>query len=56
MNTKAPPEPPGGALFQLNTSSPIMTRPSSTDATDNNRDSSTGLGVHGGDGVAGLQT
>jgi hypothetical protein len=37
MNTKAPPEPTGGALFQLNTSSPAATPPSSTDATDNNQ-------------------
>ena len=36
MNTKAPPEPTGGALFQLNTSSPTATPPSSTDATGNN--------------------
>ena len=35
MNTKAPPEPTGGALLQLNTSSPTATPPSSTDATGN---------------------
>jgi len=35
MTTKAPPEPTGGALFQLNTSSPTATPPSSKDATDN---------------------
>jgi hypothetical protein len=38
MTTKAPPEPSGGALFQLNTSSPTATPPSSKDATDNKRD------------------
>jgi hypothetical protein len=35
MTTKAPPEPTGGALFQLNTSSHTATTPSSKDATDN---------------------
>ena len=35
LTTKAPPEPTGGALLQLNPSSPTVTPPSSIDATDN---------------------
>jgi len=35
MTTKAPPEPTGGALLQLKTSSRTATLPSSKDATDN---------------------
>jgi integrase len=35
MTTNAPPEPTGGAIFQLNPSSPTVTPPSSKDATDN---------------------
>jgi hypothetical protein len=53
MNTNAPPEPTGGALFQLNPSSPTATPPSSTDATDNST-----LGLESGFGrkVRGLKT
>ena len=40
MTTKAPPEPSGGALFQLNTSSPTAAPPSSKDAPDNNESES----------------